>query len=881
MSEQNSPTFLWLGHPACDCNSNREELSPKARSRQSFVAFVFLLLVFLIPTSAVAQDLVHLAEREEIRRQENVKRGERMADRADRAVKANNLKEAYKDYLEALRLIPAGSATASNRQVILNDFSKTAVDYARNLIERGNYAEAENVAKTVLSPEFNPSYKPAARILAQLEQGNFNTTLDPKFAAKRDEVETLLNQAEGFYATGRYDLASKRYEQVLNLDPYNTAARNGMEQVNKQRSTYYDEAYNETRSRMLWLVDREWEKPVRKLGRSDRSTEAASLTSGDGPATKDAILRKLNTIVLDRVDLDDVSIREAVEILKQKSRQLDTATEDPKKKGVNIVLKIPALPAAEAGTEGEEAAPASPALSENTKITLNLRQVPLIEAIRYLTEISGLKPKIEPFAVSLVPVTENTEELLVKEYRVSPSFIPSTPPSGSDSAPSPGSSSDEGRNQKLRGVRNATEYLKDQGVPFPPGAFAQYIPSGSKLIVRNTQGALDLVDTLVEGDVGVAPTQVEIESKFVEISQNNVSELGFDWLLGPFSIGGGIYGDGGTRGGGADVNPANFPFGQVGQPVTAGNRSGIGTSVNSAITANSIDALIAGVPQGANVASPAILGIAGIFTNPQFQMVIRALSQQKGVDLMSAPKVTTKSGNAATIKITRDFPFPTEFDPPQVPESTSSSGSTSTTSTSGIVTTGGLVTPSTPTSFETRELGVILEVEPQVGADNYTIDLSLAPQVVEFDGFVNYGSPIVGPRYDPALIASGNTSGIGTFIITPNQMNQPIFSMRKVTTQVSIWDGQTVALGGLIREDVQKVTDKVPILGDIPVAGRLFRSNVDQKIKKNLIVFVTARLLDAAGQPLIQEDEAEEFVEPLGLPEELPSPRLETRSQGK
>jgi general secretion pathway protein D len=112
-------------------------------------------------------------------------------------------------------------------------------------------------------------------------------------------------------------------------------------------------------------------------------------------------------------------------------------------------------------------------------------------------------------------------------------------------------------------------------------------------------------------------------------------------------------------------------------------------------------------------------------------------------------------------------------------------------------------------------------------------------------------------------------------------MNQPIFSMRKVTTQVSIWDGQTVALGGLIREDVQKVTDKVPILGDIPVAGRLFRSNVDQKIKKNLIVFVTARLLDAAGQPLIQEDEAEEFVEPLGLPEELSSPRLETRTQGK
>jgi general secretion pathway protein D len=261
-------------------------------------------------------------------------------------------------------------------------------------------------------------------------------------------------------------------------------------------------------------------------------------------------------------------------------------------------------------------------------------------------------------------------------------------------------------------------------------------------------------------------------------------------------------------------------------------------------------------------------------------MVIRALSQQKGVDLMSAPKVTTKSGIKATIKVIREFPYPTEFNPPQVPPpQTGQQGTTG--SSSGIVVTSGAVTPSTPSAFEKRDLGVTLEVEPQVGADNYTIDLSLSPEVVEFDGFVNYGSPIVGPRYDPSLIAGGNTSGIGTFVLTPNVINQPIFSVRKVTTSVSIWDGQTVALGGLIREDVQKVNDKVPILGDIPLAGRLFRSNVDQKIKKNLIVFVTARLMNAEGQPLLQQDDEPEPVEPIGLPEDLPPPSITTRSVGK
>jgi general secretion pathway protein D len=200
-----------------------------------------------------------------------------------------------------------------------------------------------------------------------------------------------------------------------------------------------------------------------------------------------------------------------------------------------------------------------------------------------------------------------------------------------------------------------------------------------------------------------------------------------------------------------------------------------------------------------------------------------------------------------------------------------------------------VVTPSFPENFVTRQLGVNLVVEPVVGPDGYTIDLKLSPEVVDFDGFVNYGSPIVAPQrnlvggavglaLDPLSILSANQFFTPT-LLTENVINQPIFSVRKVTTDVSIWDGQTVALGGLIREDVQKVNDKVPVLGDIPYAGTLFRSEVDQKIKQNLIVFVTARLMDAAGQPLRPEDDTdqEEIVEPLGLPENLRKPSINAK----
>jgi len=75
-------------------------------------------------------------------------------------------------------------------------------------------------------------------------------------------------------------------------------------------------------------------------------------------------------------------------------------------------------------------------------------------------------------------------------------------------------------------------------------------------------------------------------------------------------------------------------------------------------------------------------------------------------------------------------------------------------------------------------------------------------------------------------------------------------------------------LGGLMREDVQKTEDKVPIIGDIPFIGRAFRTNVDQHIKRNLIIFVTARLITPGGQPAnLGEEEEEGLLQPPLLPE--------------
>lgn len=838
-------------------------------------------------------------QREIVRRQQNLVLAQDLIQKGDRALAKNDYATAYDSYLQALDLIGSGPAVTAERNEALNKFSQTGVAYAQYLIDRGQYSDAEKVAKTVLLPEYNPTYRPAIVLLSHLEQPDYyNKTVSPAFADDRDTVSKLLVEAEGYYSSGRYDLAVKRYNQVLNIDRYNIAAQKGIEKVSLGKSQYDTSARNETRARMLWEVTQGWQLPTPKYQHGKDTTQ--SQTTGDVSHTE-AMTAKLNRIIIPNLNLDDTTIRDAVNYLRQLSVKYDTMETNPEKRGVNIFLKLAQAPAGAAGTGSDilpplpatpdqpaataaavpgatpaAAANTAPAATEDTRITLDLNNIPLYEALRYVASLAGLKIKIDPVAVSLVPLTDVSNELITKEYKVPPNFIPKkeAAPAASQNTGFGAGVATDANTPRINVTQSAQEYLSGLGVQFPEGASAQYIPAGSKLVVRNTQDNIDFIDELVDAAIGAAPTQVEIQSKFVEINQNNLKELGFDWTLGAFSIGNGVYGSGGSQTG---TTSNTFPFSEPGSgvigsdTVTAGLRNGVGSGPQSAIAQTSVDSLLQSAATGLTSGSaPGIFGIAGIFTNPQFQLVIRALNQKKGIDLMSAPTVTTKSGNKAVVNVIREFRYPTEFNPPQIPQTVNQA----TGAASGFQT-SPIITPTTPSAFDTRNLGVTLEVTPTVGADGYTIDLDLAPEVVDFDGFINYGTPIRGLASSSAF---GQLSPPTSVIVSPNVINQPIFSTRKVTTNVTIWDGMTISIGGLIREDVQKVQDKVPLLGDVPLVGRLFRSDVDQKLKKNLIIFVTATLLNAEGRPVRADSEQEEVVEPLGLPEDITPPAIQEKS---
>ena len=143
------------------------------------------------------------------------------------------------------------------------------------------------------------------------------------------------------------------------------------------------------------------------------------------------------------------------------------------------------------------------------------------------------------------------------------------------------------------------------------------------------------------------------------------------------------------------------------------------------------------------------------------------------------------------------------------------------------------------------ETGPVLDVIPYVLSDGYTINLALIPSDTEFGG---YADPII-PNF--------NTGGgsIGNLNVVQIPTVYPYFTVRQIVTTVNVWDNQTVVLGGLITSKVNATKDKLPIVGDLPLVGRLFQSQSKQTTKNNLMIFVTATIVDPAGTRVHTDDE--------------------------
>lgn len=287
--------------------------------------------------------------------------------------------------------------------------------------------------------------------------------------------------------------------------------------------------------------------------------------------------------------------------------------------------------------------------------------------------------------------------------------------------------------------------------------------------------------------------QVMIEARLVEVSSNPVQSYGINWA--------GVVG--------SSSSPKTFRYGGSGLASDTLTQSISPTTglPTSTVTQGTLPTVTTVTSDGGNILNPFdflrngqtgshFLGNLGnqfaILDIPSFSATLRFLNEDSDAEFLANPRVVTADNLEATIKIVRAQPVPQlNFN-----EQTATAVF------------GG---------FQDKTYGSTLTVKPSINKDNF-ITMSVKPEI-------------------------SNRIGDQVFNFAGAQVSSPIIDTRTLEANVLIKSGCTLAIGGLLQDQVTKGTTKVPILGDIPIVGYLFQEHLNVRNKRDLLIFVTPTII--------------------------------------
>ena len=838
------------------------------------------------PTAMYAGTQSSINARETARRKAMEQEAHQLLQEGRDAYKARKYTVALEKFQAAWNRIPKAPATQVMQEHIVDVIGDASIAVAGEYAKVGRYDDAEQLLLDVLSRD--PNNKRARRDLEMLRDPvRNNPALDPQHVRDVEEVNRLLTLAYGYYDLGKYDDAYSTFAQVVKIDPYNKAARAGQEAVSKRRMSYYMGARNAFRAKALAEVDALWEEhepqdlPDIQVGGGESGVQISERQIAND--------QNLSKMQIATVSFEDTPIEDALDFLRGEARKNGVQ--------INFVFEKPraAAPAPSASTsvdeEGEEVeAPVAvvQAPQEAVVPSLKVQSVTAKELLQMICAQAGCQYRVEDTGIVVYQTGAGVERMFKKQWKVSRDFFEG------------GSSEDEGEEEEDgfeedsssrsgRASVDAVAALRAAGVSFPKGATAQYSNRTGMLTVENTADNLDAVEEAVNEYRRQMPQMIKVSAKFVEVAQTNEEELSFDWVVNPFSVAnngstyiGGVNGSSSdplrtmndfvTSGGNAYTNHHsnngswpiynNSSLVDSSTPISNGLMTGGLRSGTGALSGSSMDALVSAGSAAANTAkstAPGILSLSGIYNEGSFQMIMRGLSQKKGVDIMSAPSLVARPGEleytpepdplasdqggdngCAKIEVIRRFIYPSAYDAPEI-GSTSSNNNNNNNNWNNS-NSMPIASPANPSEWAVEEVGIVMRFKVDELEGNDIIKFNhFEIKVVNFEGFVNYGSPITA--------GVSNDTQIEHITLTENRIDMPIFSRRYINSNPCIYDGHTIAIGGMIEDNVQKVEDKVPVFGDLPLIGRFFRSNAESHVRKNLMIFVTAEKIDPTGKP--------------------------------
>ncbi|MBP5285187.1 MAG: type II and III secretion system protein [Kiritimatiellae bacterium] len=772
---------------------------------------------------------------------------------------------------------------------------------------------------------------------------------DESYKTKRERELRHLKRSRQLLAQRELDEALDECELVLVSDPYNQEAIRLRESIERKRLVILRQERAAAREGMIADVDEAW-RPVyavdaRELENSQSTTVKTAVGPDPERSIEQTIVKRMKDMRLPAISFKPpATIIDAVEYFRQASKDFDRPEIPIEKRGFNFVLKTPETlrssvqsedyadddftETADSSGGGQAGIPVIPMITAS--------DISFYEALKLVCESVDYKFSVQGQIVMVMQKDMSTDELIVRDFPVSASFLEKMGGASEDMKSMQTSAfgnrrrnnDDEEENQE----RDWKEFFGLLGVKWPEGSSIYYVKTVGKLFVKNT------ADNLAEFEKVLmtvsAPVQlIEIETRFVEVCQDDLNSLGFEWILNSdytLGVNRHIAKALGLKGGKWDATGGN---GTVTTETTSTidyqNEGGVNYAreVINTVSTTTTDGLSGGSGKtwlrnrGGGAKNMGVSGFGGegatyqngnrylstlsnhisgegYSTNDQFMrvnaflgnadvsMILHMLSQRSDTDLLSAPKVLTRPGEEAVMKVVTEYIYPTDYDV-QLQSSQSSGGYGGGSSQSAIL---AVVEPQ---SFTMREVGVILQVTPTLTDDGNVIDLELNTQVVDEPTWKNYGMRIpftgnssslqsfqgigdiltglsdvlttLGTGITDAMratfaekVTESASSALDNLTDTSQEnmtyydapMEQPFFHVRQIDSKVSVYPGATIVMGGLITEARKAMDDKIPFLGDIPFIGRLFRSHAEQTSKRNLLIFVTTRIVDGRGREI-------------------------------
>jgi len=790
----------------------------------------FLALVITLGLSCAASgQAVHLQDQvnaETARREQQLQPLREAYDKSRKLVADGNgsqacddLEQAYQNTPDALKKTPLG-------QQVEKTLSKIEATLAEGAGQQNHWPEARK--RALASLRYDPTNEKALEQLRQsdelLRRGAVggeavNPALSTRFFDRLNGVRSGLEEAQAFRETGQLDRAEQSYEEVLKNDPFNQVATDGIKKIYKERDLAAEKAKDVANLQRKREVQEAWNNIYPKADIKVGGIDAVGGAMTRSPSY--AIENKLRTTIIPQTDFEGADLETIRRALITLSRQYDP---EVSKRGVNFVV--------------------SSDITDASLVNLRLRQTSLEEVVKYVCKIAGVKIRVNEIGVTFSPLVETRPDLIPRDFRVSPSFFerkdkltdvsPLSAKYGSTTTPEKSAGGGENEQQKLTSL----------GVVFPPGAYAVYSRNTSLLKVVNNAEMLDLISQLISASEEET-LLIQVGVRLIEINQSDLDSITVNSKFGTAAQALGVPPIAPVPGG-TPSSQIIKPAGGTGVNGQLNQIQGVGLLQNNSLTAFLAPGALAGTNSNASY-DLNTMTLGGFLNTMQFSSLITAISQKNSANVLANPSIVLKPGHKGKITSIQEFRYVKEYNDPVA-------------SIAQITIAGGATVPGPETvlgSFPSSisdivPIGVELGVEADVKGTS-KVSMKLEPTFIDFEGNINYGTEIYSSYasrpYSTALIPI--PAATNQVLILTNIINQPVFVKREVKLDyLEVADGHTILLGGLLREDIQTVDEKVPLLGDIPIFGRAFQGKTEQAVKKNTLIFVTPRILRVDGQPL-------------------------------